>query len=206
MRLYRLIFIFIVLSFLPYTNSVAQTDVSKKDTTIISPTPKGLLAAPIGGKTDTIKIKKTLWEPNPKRAGLYAALLPGLGQAYNRQYWKIPIVYAGFSVAGYFLVKNSKEYNRYRKAYIGRINNPYPTDEFVKIYTDINQLKQLQDDYSRILNLTVLFTTVGYTLQVLDAITSAHLKNFDISRDISLRIKPVATPYGDAGIGLVMNF
>lgn len=153
---------------------------------------------------DTITLKNNNWQPNPKKAGLYAALLPGLGQVYNRQYWKLPIVYGGLAVAGYLVVFNSTEYNTYRKAYIGRINNPYPTDEYVGVY-NTEQLKQIQDDYNRSLNMSVLFASVGYLVQVLDAITAAHLRNFDISRDISMQMRPVVTPIG-GGIGLVMNF
>lgn len=153
---------------------------------------------------DTTLSKRTKWQPNPKKAGLYAALIPGLGQVYNRQYWKLPIVYGGLAVAGYLVVFNSNEYNTYRKAYIGRINNPYPTDEYVGVY-NTEQLKQIQDDYNRSLNMSVLFASVGYLVQVLDAITAAHLRNFDISRDISMQMRPVVTPLG-GGIGLVMNF
>lgn len=149
-------------------------------------------------------VERGLFQPNPKKAGLYSAILPGLGQFYNRQYWKIPVIYAGFAVAGYFFVDNNTNYQNYRKAYIGRINNPYPTDKYVNIYSS-DQLQQLQNDYSKFLNLTVLFTTIGYTLQVMEAITGAHLKNFDISRDISLNLHPVYYPKG-AGIGLAFNF
>lgn len=145
-----------------------------------------------------------VWQPIPKKAGLYSALLPGLGQVYNRQYWKLPIVYGGLGVAGYFIVKNSQTYNKYRQAYIGRINNPYPTDQYVGVYT-FDQLKQLQSDANRVLNLTVLFSTVAYGMQVLDAITAAHLRNFDISRDISMRVHATALPQGPA-LGLAVNW
>jgi len=154
--------------------------------------------------TPLISAKRKPFQPNPKKAGLYSALLPGLGQLYNRQYWKVPVVYVGIGAAGYFFVKNLNNYQSYRKAYISRINNPNYTDKYTGIYTP-EQLQQLQNDYNKYLDLTVLLSAVGYTLQVLDAITSAHLKNFDISRDISMRLSPVATPQG-VGLGLVMNF
>ena len=167
--------------------------------------------APVVHKNDLIPnsdsnntmMKKGPFQPNPKKAGLYSALVPGMGQLYNRQYWKVPVVYAGLAIAGYFFIDNLNNYQSYRKAYIGRINNPYPTDQYVGRY-DTPQLQQLQSDYSKYLDMTVLFTTVGYALQVIDAITSAHLKNFDVSRDISLKVRPVATPNG-IGMGLVMN-
>lgn len=156
---------------------------------------------------DTLIPKKELWQPIPKKAGLYAALVPGLGQIYNRQYWKLPIVYGGLSVAGYFIVRNTKDYNSLRSAYISRLsegNGPY-TDEYANVYRTTEQVRQLQDDANRLLNLTIVFSTVAYVVQVMDAITAAHLRNFDISRDISLHVRPVVTPVG-AGMGLVMNF
>ena len=190
----------------PVTDSVMHM-VEKQDTMKQKPradTAKVTYSNATPAASDTVTKKPQPWQPNPKKAGLYSALLPGLGQLYNRQYWKIPVVYAGLGAAGYFFIKNLNDYQSYRKAYLGRINNPYPTDEYVKSYTT-DQLQQLQDDYSRYLNLTVLFGTLGYALQVLDAITSAHLKNFDISRDISVHMRPVAMPQG-IGMGLVMNF
>ena len=144
------------------------------------------------------------FQPNPKKAGLYSSIVPGLGQLYNKQYWKIPLIYTGLGVLGYFFVKNLNQYQDYRIAYIGRINNPYPTDKYVNIYTT-DQLSQLQNDYNKYLDMTVLFGSLGYMLQVLDAVTSAHLKNFDISRDISMRIRPVIIPDG-IGMGLVFNY
>lgn len=156
---------------------------------------------------DTLQ-KKAKWAPNPKKAGLYAALLPGMGQVYNRQYWKLPIVYAGLSVAGYFIVQNSKEYTTLRQAYVGRIsaNNTgtSATDEYVGVYSD-EQLKQLQDDANRKLNMTIVYSSLAYAMQILDAVTSAHLRNFDISRDISMHVAPTPTPYG-AGIGMALTF
>ena len=157
--------------------------------------------------TDTIPatpVKEGPFQPNPKKSGMYSAILPGLGQLYNRQYWKIPVIYGGLAIAGYFIVENLNNYQSYRKAYVGRINNNYPTDPYVNIYSSA-QLDQLQNDYSKYLDITVLLTGVGYAVQILDAVTSAHLKNFDISRDISMKMKPVIFPTG-AGVGLVVNF
>lgn len=142
------------------------------------------------------------WQPNPKKAGLYSAIVPGTGQLYNRQYWKIPVIYAGVGAAVYFIQYNYKQYQTYRKAYIGRLNNPTPTDEFVNIYST-PALQQLQDGYKRYLDMSILFTGLGYTLQVIDAVVFAHLKNFDISRDLSMRMQPVKDPNG-AGLGLVV--
>jgi Family of unknown function (DUF5683) len=155
------------------------------------------------GVADSV-VKPHVFQPNPKKAGLYSAILPGLGQAYNHNYWKIPVIYAGIGVAGYFIADNLNNYQSYRQAYIGRINNPNPTDKYVGIYTT-DQLQQLQNDYNKYLDITVLISSLGYVLQIMDAVTSAHLKNFDISRDISLHVLPTPTPVGP-GIGLVVRF
>ena len=165
--------------------------------------------AQVKASTDTSgRIKPAKWQPNAKKAGLYAALIPGLGQIYNRQYWKLPIVYGGLGAAGYFVYKNSTDYTKLRKAYVGRIgaaaSHTTPTDEDVGIYST-DQLQQLQADQNRVLNMTVIYTSLAFAVQVLDAVTSAHLRNFDISRDISMQVKPVPTPFG-AGIGLAMTF
>ncbi len=177
------------------------------DSTRINPSGTTFRNAPKNETNRTI-LKKEPWQPDPKKAGLYATLIPGLGQVYNRQYWKLPIVYAGLGVAGYFIVRNTKEYNKYRKAYIGRLNNDYPTDEFVGIYS-VDQLKQIQSDYNKNLSMTILFSSLAYMMQIMDAVTAAHLRNFDISRDISMQMRPVITPIGGrigGGMGLVMNF
>lgn len=152
-----------------------------------------------------VKFKPYIFEPNPKKAGLYSAIVPGMGQLYNRQYWKIPIVYAIVGATGYFVVKNLNDYQNYRKAYVRRISlDPSTEPDKYPNYTNDN-LKQLQDQSKQYLDMTVLLGALGYTIQVLDAVASAHLKNFDISRDISMRMQPVLAP-GGIGLGLVMNF
>lgn len=145
------------------------------------------------------------FQPNPKKSALYSAIFPGAGQIYNRQYWKLPIIYIGTGVAIYFLIDNSREYQRYRSAYIARITNPNVQDEFSNKGYRTEDLRTLQNAYRRYQDLTILFTGLGYTLQVLDALTFAHLKNFDVSQNISMQLKPLGMPNGDPGVGLVMN-
>lgn len=187
--------------------SVSDTAAGKElstDTTlaVVDPLPK---AAQDSFRAKEVKPQK--FEPKPKKAGMYSAILPGSGQFYNRQYWKVPAIYVGAAAAGYFINFNLTNYQKYRKAYYTRIDNDpttVDTDIETKKYTTEN-LKQLQDQYRKWLDMTVLLTALGYTVQVIDAIASAHLKNFDISRDISLRIQPVAQP-NYIGMGLAVNF
>lgn len=194
----------LLIAFNTFAQSVTDTTVTADSTNAIaSTTPAAIDAA------DTVKAipAKRVFEPKPKKAGMYSAILPGSGQFYNRQYWKVPVIYVGIAAAGYFINFNQTNYQKYRKAYYSRIDNdPNTTDTDIetKKYTTDN-LKTLQDQYRKWLDMTVLFTALGYTVQVIDAIASAHLKNFDISRDISLRIQPVAQP-NFVGIGLAANF
>ncbi|MCB9045932.1 MAG: hypothetical protein H6550_07315 [Chitinophagales bacterium] len=153
---------------------------------------------------DTVK-KKKVFEPNAKKAGMYSAILPGLGQAYNRQYWKVPLVYAILGGAGYFIGYNYTKYRDYRQAYIYSIDGDPGTYNDLTQFYDATQLQRLQNNYKKDLDIIVLLTSVGYALQIMDAVASAHLKNFDISRDISMKVKPVLQQ-NYVGMGLVMNF
>ncbi|RYD52110.1 MAG: hypothetical protein EOP52_08000 [Sphingobacteriales bacterium] len=154
---------------------------------------------------DTFSTARTvLNQHTPKRAALYSALLPGAGQYYNRQYWKIPIIYAGMGTSFYFLISNTNDYRKYRTAYLASLDPLGSDNPLTRTYTSA-QLKTLQDAYRQNLDMTVLFTTLGFTLQVMDALVFAHLKNFDVSRDLSIRVRPALTPVGP-GIALAIRF
>lgn len=153
---------------------------------------------------DTSTARRRPFQPIPKKAALYSALLPGAGQAYNRQYWKIPVIYVGIAAAGYFLIDNNNQYQKYRSAYLSSLDPLGSDDPLTKKYNS-QQLKILQDSYRQNLDLTVLFSALGFTLQVMDALVFAHLKNFDVSRDLSLKVRPAVMP-GGAGVALVLGF
>ncbi len=156
------------------------------------------VAHPVPIIDTTKKFRFRTHNPIPKRAGMYSAILPGLGQLYNGQYWKIPVIYAGIGVSAYYFAYNLTNYNSYRKAYID-----YPNDTYGAKYTQ-SQLQQIRDDFERYLDFTVLLAGAGYMIQILDAVAAAHLKDFDISRDLSLKMRPVVLPNG-IGFGLVLN-
>lgn len=142
---------------------------------------------------------------NPKRTGLYSAILPGLGQAANKQYWKIPVIYAGAAVAAYYIYDNRKNYNEFRSIYIGRLsNNPASFLQHPEL-TELSQVQDAMNYYRHYLDLTVVLSAAGYAFQIIDAVVFANLKGFDISPDISLKLQPVLYPTGGAGLGLVMN-
>lgn len=152
---------------------------------------------------DTAVVTKKERQLIPKKSGLYSALIPGMGQLYNRQYWKMPIIYAACGAAVYFFIDNRNNYNSFRKEIAG-LNQP----GYIREYPEYNedQLRAARDYYRRNLDLTGLLTALGYTLQVMDAVVSGHLKGFDISPDISMQMRPVIVPQGGVGMGLVFNF
>lgn len=127
---------------------------------------------------------------SPTKAAVFSALLPGMGQAYNKKYWKIPIVYAGFAGLGYWISHNVNNYRTYREAYRIRIDDDSLTvDSFIDTYTTAD-LKTLKDFYRRNLDLSVILTAVWYGLNIIDAAVDAHLLQFDVSDNLSIRIEP----------------
>jgi hypothetical protein len=165
----------------------------------------GFFTDTLSQTNDSISLlfKPKVFEPNPKKAGLYSAIIPGSGQLYNRQYWKLPIVAAIVGGTGYMIVNNNEQYRKWRRIYVGRIDLDPNTRDDEKYSTE--SIKQLQDEAKRKLDMSVLYAALGYMVQVMDAVASAHLKNFDISRDISMQFKPMVHPNG-MGFGLAMNF
>lgn len=132
---------------------------------------------------------------SPTKATIMSALLPGLGQAYNKKYWKIPIIYAGFGVMTYFIVTNSSEYHKYKEAYIESANHD-STGQYwylVQKYTPEN-LVSARDYYLRNLEISVMLTGVWYILNILDATVDAHLFTYTINDELSLKVEPVVIP------------
>jgi len=148
-----------------------------------------------------------------KRAAIYSAVLPGLGQVYNRKAWKVPIIYAGFGVMGYFIMTNNTEYQNYKEAYIYVVNGEtYPIDNpYVDKYTP-DQLQQGMDFYRRNRDLSIIVTSLWYVLNILEAYVDAHFFDYDISEDLSLQFSPSFNPTMirradvNPGLKLTINF
>ena len=137
---------------------------------------------------------------NPKRAAIYSAILPGFGQAYTKQYWKIPIIYGGLIASAYYTKENHNQYSLYKQTYLNRINNQ-GTDEFTNIYSD-NELLTLTQHYRRNREISALLFTLTYILNIIDASVSAHLFDYNIHEDISLSIRPAYIANNTSGLSL----
>lgn len=124
----------------------------------------------------------------PARAALYSAILPGAGQFYNKDYWKVPVVYAVGGTLGYFIVSNHRNFKSYEQAYLYSIdNNPETVPGEVG---NSNTLRNGRDFYRRNRDLTIIFSVLAYGLNVMEANVGAHLNEFDISDDLSLNVQP----------------
>ena len=152
--------------------------------------------------SDTVHIKKAEAIHSPRKATIYSAVLPGLGQIYNRKYWKVPIVYGGFATLGYFINFNNGEYVKYRQAYSDIIDTDPNTNSFVKLFTDprnlepanlsqsTERLRVYKDYWRRNRDLLVIGTVVFYAVNIIDASVDANFFNFNINDDLTINWVP----------------
>lgn len=130
------------------------------------------------------QITKEPYDPlAPSRAAFYSAVIPGLGQVYNEKYWKIPIIYAGIGASIYFYSTNKDDYTRYRDAYKRRLAG-YTDDEFQGIANET--LIRAQRTSKRNMDVSLAIAVGFYLLNIVDANVDAHLKQYNISDDLSL--------------------
>lgn len=152
------------------------------------------------------------FKPNPTKAVLLG-LVPGLGQIYNRKYWKLPIVYGGLMGCMYAVTWNNRNYKDYSEAYkdvmydsANNPNNPEAWSQTWQVLTSLDpssvindanfkdRLKRQKDYYRRYRDLSIIITVGVYALTLVDAYVDAQLFDFDITPDLSMRVEPVVTP------------
>lgn len=146
----------------------------------------------------------------PARAAFYSAVLPGLGQAYNKSYWKIPIAYVGIGAGVVMYHRNNKQYHRYRDAYKRRLAG-YNDDEFTNEngtqLISNNGLIQAQKQYQRNKEISVLVAVGVYILNIVDANVDAHLRQFNVNEDLSFKPSyEFDNITGKNSMGLTINF
>ena len=144
----------------------------------------GAVACYWGSVLDGVISYKSNKKPLPARASMFSAIIPGLGQAYNGDYWKIPIIYTGLGACAYALSFNQEQYQRYRDMYIRQNNGTYEGN----LTTD--NIIWYRDQYRRMRDYSIIATVLVYALNIIDANVFAHFNTFDISDDLSLNIEP----------------
>ena len=145
----------------------------------------------------------------PARASIYSAMLPGLGQAYNGDYWKIPIIYGGFITVGYFISSNNYQYRYYKNLH----NLATTPDSGYTGGASAETLKYYRDTYRRYRDYSILAGVIVYALNVIDANVFAHLQDFDMSDDITASLNPAViepldyrfTKNSAPSLGLALN-
>lgn len=163
-------------------------------------------------KTDaSLKAKDTLKSNDidpltPAKAAFYSAILPGLGQAYNKKYWKIPIVYGAIGISLYNYINSSKKYHQYRDAYKRRLEG-YTDDEFYRDFPDKSRLIAGQKFYQRNKDLSSLFVVGFYVLNIIEANVDASLMQFNVNENLS--VKPdlyLNDVTSKTNVGLTFNY
>jgi hypothetical protein len=160
---------------------------------------------------DRTKAKKdTVEKHSPRKATLRSALVPGWGQAYNKEYWKIPLVYAAVGIPAGFFIYNHTWYKRTKRAYEIRVNNDtagFPTIDPKLQDLNAQSLQFYRNQFRRDRDYSILYTLIAWGLNVADATVFAHLKDFDVSDDLSFKIKPGYSPMAQTkGLSLVLAF
>lgn len=151
--------------------------------TVLSQTEAPLLISKDSVKTGTIDVLA------PAKAAFYSALVPGMGQVYNKKYWKVPIIYAGLATSIYFYVDNNKKYNDFRNEYKDRLNGTshYQDDDPYFGPLDNGRLIEGQKFYRRNRDLSAFITVAIYVLNIVDANVDAHLMQFNVNEKLTVR-------------------
>lgn len=157
-------------------------------------------------QVDTNQIEVNVKPHSPKKAGIYSAVLPGLGQIYNRKLWyvKAPLIWGGLIGIGASVAYNNHKYQFYRQQYI----NVKTVDGFQTYqgYTDV-QILQLRNNYESFRDQMITYGIALYAMNIVEAIVAAHLKDFDVSDDLSFHCYPTfQTRSQTVGLGMHLNF
>lgn len=191
----------------------------EKDTLIVTDTSGKVVASK--------KVRKeTAWRDSagsriykPGKAALYSAICPGLGQIYNRKYWKVPIVYAAIGIPVYTFFDNRTWYNRTRYALAvaesTTPNTPEYADSLNNVHSSLlplvqdkqtNSLLNYRNEFRKNMDYSILFTLLFWGLNVVDATVDAHLKGFNVNENLSMQIKPAVISNRAIGLSFVFKF
>ena len=171
------------------------------------------LATPMSKPTRYDSINKAF---SPKKAALRSAIIPGWGQVYNKKYWKVPIVYGALGVTAAVFLYNLNTYRDLRNAYKVRVQFSSPDataadtlhyNQLAPLYQqlDVNAIRTYRDEYRQNIDYSVLVFIALWGLNIADAAVDAHLKSFDVSPDLSFKIKfGHSQMAGTNGVSLVL--
>lgn len=202
----RIFWILILLFHFTISNSQSDTTIVDKNIEIDENT----LLEKKSNKKKRGRIKRFFKEgyPSPRKAVILTAILPGLGQIYNKKYWyiKLPIVYGAFAGLAYSIDFNRGEYLRLKKEYRYMVDGLECTVSVLEGRVSADVVKNARDRHDKWLQMTYIGIGLAYILTAAEAYTTAHLLSFDVSDDLSLQFKPtldfIPTEGAFAGIGV----
>ncbi|MGY0407142.1 MAG: DUF5683 domain-containing protein [Polaribacter sp.] len=174
---------------------------SQKDTTKV----KGVKG------TGKLFVQEGVYKPlAPAKAAFYSAIFPGLGQIYNRKYWKAPIVWGALAIPTYFYLKNNSDYKRYRTAY--KLRKSGLKDEFIGdngvATVSLETLERAQKQLRENRDMSLLSGIILYVLQIVEASVNAHLLQFNTDDNLSFRPSLLMNPIKieAPSVGLTINY
>lgn len=204
MNPYRILILLLV-NFLLYQHAGAQTDISAQKVV-----PSNSIS-PLADTGSLIK-KDSVVKHDPRKATRRSAIIPGWGQAYNREYWKIPLVYGAIAIPTVMYVYNNNWYKKTKYAYEAKYNfeTTGDTTGLAAIDPDLKNLsttslQSYRNSFRRDRDYSILFFLLAWGLNVVDATVFGHLKDFDVSNNLSMNLKPQFNPNTKSS-GLMVTF
>lgn len=216
--------------------AIDSSKISRPDSSVVvadTLSPRPSVGDPIRNKVDSIMTATSsdalfapayLFKPTPRKAVIYSAIFPGLGQIYNKKYWKLPILYGGFVGLTYAITWNNGYYRDYLGAYQDIMDDDLTTNRWHDMlpygldWESVDQawfkgvLQQRKDYYRYYRDLSIIGTVALYLVAIVDAYVDAQLFDFDISPDLSMRVEPAIlsgerpTMKGNSAYGVQWSF
>lgn len=200
-------FLLSVLLFIHFSAFAQETE-PQADTISLGEDTRVIITADSLGLPESIMLTEELSTVDPQKATMLSAIVPGLGQIYNGQVWKVPLYYGTFVVLGHMIYTNNRLYNIFRQSYFAEIDeNPATANKFTR-FTE-NSLKRNTDNFRRNRDYMVIIAGAVYFLNIADAHIGAHLREFDINDELTINYSPTmdtvnGRPY--AGVGVTISF
>ncbi|WP_317172898.1 DUF5683 domain-containing protein [Maribacter arenosus] len=183
--------LFLIFTILPSSAQENDSIPMPKDSLAMDLKENGIVVQEVVAKNE-----KSINPLAPSKAAFYSAVLPGLGQVYNKRYWKVPIVYAVIGTGVYTYTYNDDLYDRFRTAFKSRkagfTNDEFydPDNNLPTPHFELDKLENQQERFQRDRDLALVLTIAMYVLNIIDANVDSHLKQFNINEDLSLDARP----------------
>jgi hypothetical protein len=154
----------------------------------------------------------------PRKAAIFSAILPGLGQAYNRKYWKVPLAWAAVGIPIFTYIDNKNWYHKIQYAltvlntdpndpnYQNMLASVDPKLEYFVVNNKESSLTNYRNEYRKNMDYSILFTLLLWGLNVVDATVDAHLKGFNVNDNLTMQIRPAITSPQSIGVSIVFKF